>query len=265
MTEAKPSPRRLRRTLAWLRPRRWLSARELVTLTILSLCAGGVWAFIAVADAMSEGELERIDECLVLAMRTADDPSDPIGPRWFEEMMRDFTALGGTAVLGGISVAGVVYLILMGKRSTALMTVIAFGGGVAVSLILKELFDRPRPDLVAHGSHVYTKSFPSGHSMLSAVTYLTLGAVLARVQPRWVLKLYMIALALGIAMLVGVSRVYLGVHWPSDVVAGWAAGSAWALGVWGVTHLLQRTGDIEPEPAEEPGDAPEAARSLRHG
>jgi undecaprenyl-diphosphatase len=265
MTEAKSSPRRLARTLAWLHPRRWLSTRELVTLTALALCASGVWGFIAVADAVSDGELERIDERLVLAMRSAGDPTDPIGPRWFEEMMRDFTALGGTAVLGGIAVAGLVYLILLNRRGTALMTVIAFGGGVAVSLVLKELFDRPRPDLVAHGSHVYTKSFPSGHSMLSAVTYLTLGAVLARVQSRWILKVYMIALALGISLLVGVSRVYLGVHWPSDVVAGWAAGSAWALGVWGVTHMLQRTGDIEPEPAEEPDDAPVASDAPAAG
>jgi undecaprenyl-diphosphatase len=261
MHRAKPSPRRYRRLLAWLHPRRWLSARELVTLTVLSLCAIGVWVFIAVADAMSEGELERIDERLVLAMRSAEDPSDPVGPRWLEEMMRDFTALGGTAVLGGLALATIVYLVLIRRRSTALMTLIAFGGGVAVSLILKELFDRPRPDLVPHGSHVYTKSFPSGHSMLSAVTYLTLGAVLARVQPRWRLKVYMIALALGVALLVGVSRVYLGVHWPSDVVAGWAAGSAWALGVWGVTHMLQRTGDIEPEPeqVDAPGASTDAA------
>jgi undecaprenyl-diphosphatase len=259
--EANDSPRRLRRTLAWLRPRRWLSASELVTLTVLGLCAGGVWAFIAVADSMSEGELERVDERLVLAMRSAGDPSDPIGPRWLEEVMRDFTALGGTAVLGGITLAALVYLVLLKKRDTAIMTIIAIGGGMVVSLLLKELFDRPRPDLVPHGSHVYTKSFPSGHSMLSAVTYLTLGAVLARVQPRLILKVYMIVLALGIALVVGVSRVYLGVHWPSDVVAGWAAGSAWALGVWGVTHVLQRTGDIEPEPVEEPGEAQADARA----
>jgi undecaprenyl-diphosphatase len=216
-------------------------------LTVLALISGGFWVFIRLAQYVEQGEVARIDQRLILLMRSA-DPADPIGPLWFEEMMRDFTALGSLAVLGSLSIAAIVYLILIKKRETALMAFVAVGGGIVVSLLLKDFFDRPRPDLVPHGTHVYTQSFPSGHSMLSAVTYLTLGAVLARVQPRRLLKVYLIVLALGGAALAGVSRVYLGVHWPSDVLAGWAAGSVWALGVWGTTHLLQRTGKIEPEP-----------------
>jgi undecaprenyl-diphosphatase len=250
VTTAKPRATPKSRRHDWWHPRRWLSARELSTLTVLSLLAAGLWIFIRLAQYVQLGEVARIDERLVLAMRTA-DPTDPIGPRWFEEMMRDFTALGGLAVLGPLTAAAIVYLVLIGKRGTAVTAFVAVAGGIAVSLLLKDFFDRPRPDLVPHGSHVYTKSFPSGHSMLSAVTYLTLGVMLVRIQPRRLLKIYIIVVALLTAGLAGVSRVYLGVHWPSDVLAGWAAGSVWALFVWGVTHLLQRTGEIEPESESE--------------
>jgi undecaprenyl-diphosphatase len=199
---------------------------------------------------VNEGEVARLDESLVRGMRSPTDPADPIGPKWVEEMMRDLTAFGGNAALLLLSAASIGYLLFEKKKGTALMMAIAIGGGAALSLLLKDYYDRPRPELVPYGSYVLTKSFPSGHSMLSTVTYLTLGAVLAQVQSRWVLKIYVVGLAILIAMLVGVSRVYLGVHWPSDVLAGWAAGSAWALAVWGVTHFLQRRGSIEPEPPQ---------------
>jgi undecaprenyl-diphosphatase len=117
-----------------------------------------------------------------------------------------------------------------------------------LSTVLKEVIDRPRPDLVPHGQHVYTKSFPSGHSMLSAVTYLTLGALLARLQKRRSLKLYALALAIFLSLAIGVSRVYLGVHWPTDVLAGWSAGAAWAVLCWVIARVLQQRGQVEQEP-----------------
>jgi undecaprenyl-diphosphatase len=116
-----------------------------------------------------------------------------------------------------------------------------------LSMAVKMGFDRPRPELVPHGSYVYTASFPSGHSMMSAVVYLTLAAMLARVQPQWRLRIYILGVAVLVTLLVGFSRVYLGVHWPSDVLAGWAVGAAWALTCWLATLLLQRRGGIEPE------------------
>jgi undecaprenyl-diphosphatase len=130
----------------------------------------------------------------------------------------------------------------------------AIVGGFVLSAALKYGFDRARPDLVPHGSHVYTASFPSGHSMMAAVTYLTLAALLARTQDRWRVRILLLATAAVVTVLVGFSRVYLGVHWPTDVLAGWIIGSAWAIVCWLMARWLQRRGDIEPQ-----GEAPAGA------
>ncbi|MFO7962990.1 MAG: phosphatase PAP2 family protein [Desulfobacterales bacterium] len=131
------------------------------------------------------------------------------------------------------------------KIRTAIFILIAVGGGLLLSNLMKTGFDRPRTDLVSHGSYVYTASFPSGHSTMSAVTYLTLGALLARILRRIREKAYVISLALLVTVAVGISRVYLDVHWPTDVLAGWAM-------AWGViAGWLQRKRAFEKESAQE--------------
>ena len=162
-----------------------------------------------------------------------------------EEMARDITGLGGTVILGGLSIAAAGYLALRGKHRAMVFLLGAIGGGIVASSLLKMGFDRPRPDLVPHGSLVYTASFPSGHSMMSAVTYLTLGALLAKVESRRAIRAYILMLAAMVTFLVGVSRIYLGVHWPTDVLAGWSVGAAWAAGCWTIANLLQRRGTME--------------------
>ncbi|CAN5314764.1 phosphatase PAP2 family protein [soil metagenome] len=219
--------------------------REPLILIVLLLIAGALWAFAEIADEVGEAGSFPFDEAVLLAMRTPGDPSDPLGPRWVEEIGRDLTALGGMAILSMITAAAAGYLVLQGKKRAALLVIVAAGGGMVLSTALKYGFDRPRPELVPHGSYVYTASFPSGHSMLSAVTYLTLGALLARVHPRRRMKVYFLTLAAVLAVLVGISRVYLGVHWPTDVLAGWSVGAAWALSVWLVALWLQRHHEIE--------------------
>jgi undecaprenyl-diphosphatase len=237
---------------------RW-AQREFAVLATLALAAAAIWSFSELADEVLEGETHGFDERILLALRSATDRSDPLGPGWLEELMRDITGLGGIGILSFITLAVAGFLALDRKSHAALFVVVAVGGGMLLSTGLKIGFDRPRPDLVPHGAIVYTASFPSGHSMLAAVTYLTLGALLARVQARLVLKLYLLGLAILLTVSVGASRVYLGVHWPTDVLAGWAIGAAWALLCWAAALWLQRRGQVEsagpdPEAAAEPAD-----------
>lgn len=219
---------------------------ELAILIPLALIAGGVWLFVELADEVVEGSTARIDEKILIALRNPADLSDPLGPPWVEETMRDFTALGGGGVLILLTGSALLYLALQRKLRAALLIVLAVVGGMLLSQLLKSTFDRPRPDLVPHGSIVYFASFPSGHSMISAATYLTLGALLARLQTLRRLKLFVLLLAVLITTLVGVSRVYLGVHWPTDVLAGWTAGAVWAVLCWFVMWWLQQRGEVEP-------------------
>lgn len=218
---------------------------EIVLVSILGLTAGALLGFAQIADEVVEGEARAIDARILGSLRSPADPADPIGPWWVEALFRDATALGGVAVLALVSLIALGYLLIDGKHAAALLAALAIGGGTAVSYLLKSLFARPRPDLVAHLVEVRTSSFPSGHAMLSAVTYLTLGALLARIQPRRRLKVYLLLVALLLTLLVGTSRVYLGVHWPTDVLAGWCVGSAWAMSCWLAALWLQRRGRLE--------------------
>lgn len=239
LTDAKPFFERGRRL--WIRFR-LNEAAPLISLAAVSLFA---FAFINIAEEVLEGDTTTFDRALLLALREANDLSDPIGPSWIEEAARDITALGGHVVLTIVTLATLAYLLMTQKSHAAVLVVAAVGGGMLLSTVLKLGFERPRPDLVPHAARVYTASFPSGHAMLSAVTYLTLGALLARVQPRRRLKAFFLGLAVILTVLVGASRVYLGVHWPSDVLAGWCVGSAWASLCWFIALQLQRQGQVE--------------------
>jgi undecaprenyl-diphosphatase len=225
---------------------------ELSVLLLLCIFAGATWAFIEIADEISEGGFRDIDTAILLALRSPTNPADPLGPRWFEESVRDVTALGGTVVTLFITLAASGFLMLQGKRRAALFIVVAVASGAIVSAALKSGFDRPRPDLVPHGSFVYSSSFPSGHAMTAGIVYMTLAAVLIRVQTRRRLRVYLASLAVVLTIVIGTSRVYLGVHWPSDVIGGWAAGAAWAVLWWTIALWLQRRGDVEKGPDSDP-------------
>lgn len=229
----------------WRRLLTWLGAREIETLAALLLAAGAVWLFVEVADEVLDGETVTVDERLLLALRSPADSNDPLGPPWAEEIARDITGLGGVGILTLLTLASAGFLALQRRVHLALYLLAAVASGTLVSTLLKAGFDRPRPDLVAHGQTLYTSSFPSGHSMISAVVYLTLGALLANGQTNLGMRLYLIGLAVFLAVIVGSSRVYLGVHWPTDVLAGWSAGSAWALLCWALAERLRRQGAVE--------------------
>jgi len=227
---------------------RRLALSEIGAVIAVGIAALGTFAFMALADEALEGDTHAFDESILLALREPGDTDNPIGPLWVEEAMGDITALGGYTVLT-LLVAGVaIYLISVGKRGTALLVGGAVVSGAVLSALLKLGFDRPRPDLVAHLSHASSSSFPSGHAMLAAVTYLTLGVLLTRAHKQRRTKIIVMTYAIVLTVLIGLSRIYLGVHWPTDVMAGWALGAAWAALWWMVALWLQRRGQIEQPP-----------------
>ncbi|QRG08578.1 phosphatase PAP2 family protein [Xanthobacter dioxanivorans] len=225
---------------------------ERATLAVVAFSALGFYTFIKVADEVMEGAPGALDRGILVALRNPADPSDPLGPPWLEESMRDFTALGGTAVLTLLTVLVLIFLMMTAKRHAAIVVAVSVAGGTLLSQVLKWGFDRPRPDLVPHGMSVYSQSFPSGHAMLSAVVYLTLGALLARTQARTRVKVFLLGSATALTVIVGVSRIYLGVHWPTDVLGGWALGAAWAAASWLLMLWLQRRGEVESEGSVQP-------------
>ncbi len=218
------------------RPAWW----QYLPLAIVVLIAGSIWFFVELADEVLEGETHTFDRRILLVMRDADDVSEPWGPEWFEEMCRDLTALGGILVLSLVTAACAGGMFITGHRKTAWLILFAVIGGTILSFSLKSGFDRPRPDLVPHGSYVSSRSFPSGHAMLSTVTYLTIGFLMAGTYKGSLIRAYIIAVSVLIAGMVGLSRIYLGVHWPTDVLAGWAIGGSWALLCWLLGDYLQR-------------------------
>jgi undecaprenyl-diphosphatase len=198
-----------------------------------------------IADEVMEGSTTTFDHTVILLFRSgSDNLSGPIGPRWVLEMARDITALGSIAVLGIVSFVVVAYLLLARSDAAALLVLVAVLGGMTINSLLKIQFARPRPDLFVPAAKVFTASFPSGHAALSAITYMTLAALLARMTVSRRLRVYFVAVAITLTFMIGVSRVYLGVHYPSDVLAGWCIGSAWALICWAIMTRLQHKGQI---------------------
>lgn len=202
------------------------------------VCAVG---FVAVAWLVSAGATEAFDRDLLLALRNPADANDALGPAWFEEALAEVTALGGYTIL--VILAGTVLatLLLNGERQAALFLGGTLVGGAFVSSGLKALFSRPRPDLVDHLDQTFTSSFPSAHAMVSTLAYLTLAVVGIRFLRRHSSRVFLLIVAIVLAFAIGASRVYLGVHWPSDVLAGWLAGAAWAGATWIVADAWTRS------------------------
>ena len=230
------------------RPLAWTlrnSTRRL--LVALAAAATLLWAFVELADEVSEGEAQPFDVYVLGLLVDPADASARIGPAWLEGVARDVSALGSTAVLAFLVLATTGFLWLRGAHRTAGFVVLSVLAGTLLNVGLKMGFDRARPDILPRAAEVYTASFPSGHSLMAALVYLTLGAILARAMERRIIKGYVMILAICVVFSVGLSRVYLGVHWPTDVLAGWSLGAFWALFCATLAAWLARRGALEPE------------------
>jgi len=221
--------------------------RELIWLFAgLGLCLL-LLGFLTLAGAVTEGDTQAFDTRILSALRDPVNPSRPVGPAWIEEPLIDLTSIGGPTVLWLIVVAVAGFLVLQTRYRTAIVVVLTSATGELLNMAMKHLFNRPRPTIVPHLRAVYSTSFPSGHAMESAIVYLTLGAILMRAAESRVTKIYILGLAVLLTVLVGVTRVYLGVHYPTDVIAGWIVGFFWASVCWLVAQRFEGATHIQAE------------------
>jgi undecaprenyl-diphosphatase len=241
--------RRLRRATritrgAVLTGARWLGRQEAAVLVAALSVLLAIVGFVKISEELGKGELAHLDEWLLLLLRVPGQPHRPIGPSWLVEAARDLTPLGGRTMLVVVTLFAIGYLALERKHGALWLVGLATAGGGLLSTGMKQVFGRERPDLVPHLVAVSSPSFPSGHALLAAVLYLTLGALLARFAVRRRTKVYLLSVALFTTFMIGSSRVYLGVHYPTDVLAGWCVGLAWALTCWLIARYLQARGSI---------------------
>lgn len=195
--------------------------------------------FLEVADDVAEGDTHAVDTKLLMLLRDSNDAQNPLGPPWVAEMVRDISGLGGIAILALVTLSAAIYLTMIKKWGQALYLIVTISIGTMLSNALKFGFARPRPDLVPHGSYTLTHSFPSGHSMMSAMVFLSVGMMLAKAQKTLPPRVFFIAISVLLTVMIGLSRVYLGVHWPSDVLAGWLVGGSCAITFWLVEWIWQ--------------------------
>src|SRR5258706_804982 len=226
------------------RARAFFIGKEPLVFVAALMVVLGIWAFVFLLDEVREGGTKNFDNRVLRALRKPDDPSKLVGPRWVESVVRDVTALGGVVVLLMVvaSVAG--FLLLIRRYHMMWLVLIATIGATTINSTIKGMVDRPRPTSVPRLTDVSSESFPSGHSAMSAAVYLTLGGLLAQTVSRRRIKLYFLFIAMTLTFMVGFSRVCLGAHYPTDVLAGRAGGVV--LGVpcrLGAPHLPRRRAD----------------------
>jgi len=205
----------------------------------------GAWVFIRVADVVEDHGGHPLDEIILKWFRQPEDPGLLRGPWWMGEAMRDLTALGSPLILGMLAVVTTGYLVVSRRPHAAWLVALSAAGGGWLNFALKEWYDRPRPEVVPPLTVVSGLSFPSGHAQISTIVFLTVASLMARLATTPARRVYILGTALLLSMLVGVSRVALGVHYPTDVLAGWIVGVIWSLVLAGVVRTLQQIRWIE--------------------
>jgi undecaprenyl-diphosphatase len=211
---------------------------EFAALGALAIITLGTVTFVEIADDMTETDGQAFDQMVLHWMQPV--AGQPRGPWWLHEAAADITSLGGIAVLTLFAVVALGMLLILRKWLSALLLLIGLAGGVALSEGLKALFQRERPPAAFQAVETLNASFPSGHALLSTVFYLTVAVMMTRAFPRRRLKAYVLGVGMVFALMVGMTRVYLGAHWASDVMAGWCVGAAWAMALWLVSYAVER-------------------------
>lgn len=206
-----------------------LHLAEYTTELVLILVSLGLLLFARLTSQMINGETSSFDRDILLWFRNPADLSDPLGPAMLEVVVRDLTALGGMLVLTLLCLCACGYLWLRGRQKLATFLLVSVSLGMLLNTLLKDVISRSRPDLVPHVTDAALSSFPSGHAMMSTIVYLTLGALLSLSTDDGRIKAYILGWSILLPLLIGVSRIYLGVHWPTDIIAGWIAGATWSL------------------------------------
>lgn len=197
------------------------AALGLVVLGGAALAALGAAAFAYVASRVRAGSTQAFDEAVMRAVGAHRIP-------WLERTMLELTFLGTGTVVVMIAAVAALFLALTRQRTAAALLLWSTIGAIALNNVLKLLFNRPRPQLFTWGTHVSTTSFPSGHAMSAAAIYGTVAFLAARLTRRRAVRLAIYAAAALIVVVVAATRVYLGVHYPTDVGAGMLVGLAWA-------------------------------------
>ena len=221
------------------------------------LAAGGAVAaavllITLVGALIDHGSQFAFDRAILLAARGGTPHGTPVGPGWLAPTMVDITALGGETVL---VIAVVLTCGFLAIRRRWLTMWLVLGGTVTGSIavaLAKGLVARPRPELTDHLVAVSSASFPSGHAANSAIIYLTIATILMQIVEGRGARSYILVAAALLVTAIGCSRVYLGVHWPSDVLAGWSFGALWAIAWWalGAWLRLRRAARSVPDPCE---------------
>jgi undecaprenyl-diphosphatase len=207
----------------------WISGHERAVLIGWLLIVAGTWSFFEVSSLVAGGKTQAFDERVVRMFRHSKHPEDTIGPSWLAQAAREITSLGSYSALLLIIAISALFLAAAEQR-IALRTLLgASFTGYALMMLLKNSFARPRPAIVPHLTEFHSSSFPSGHALISVVVYVTLGFQLLRVIDHQRLRVAIIVTVVLLTTLIGVSRVFLGVHYPTDVLAGWTAGLVWSL------------------------------------
>lgn len=205
----------------------------------MAALAGAVLVLAVLGRTIAGGARFAFDSGIMLSLRQAANPAVPTGPAWLKQAMIDITALGGETVLT-LAVALTIGFLAASRHLLAAALVFAgtVTGSIAVALA-KSWVGRQRPALIDHLVEVGSASFPSGHAANSAIIYLTIALVSIQVIPHRAARWFLLAATLLLVAAIGVSRVYLGVHWPSDVLAGWSFGTLWALAWWAAGSWLR--------------------------